>query len=352
MRSTHRRTRRSRRPAWIVPGGLAIGLAIVLAVPGAALALFSSAPSQTASVTAATISPPTGFTATATGTSTASLSWTAPATLTGYTLSQSPGTLAGCSSAPSSATTSCTATGLSSATTYIWTLTAVYNSWASAPAQASAETEFAATSLGNATGTCVPVVLTCTGPTVTTTDGRSELILIDVQDSGSTSTTVSGITGPFTATSQLASVEYPTATSENYLYAWTGTGDGDDMPVAATFGGLNLSASPSVWIDVVELGSGEAPLACSGCTDGGTTTSGNQNATVQLTVQHSADNEIAFLGSADDGTFAAPSGFSVLAGGGSASYGTYAKLVVASSALFSMGASGLNWGSIGLEIQP
>ncbi len=349
MRSAHRLAKRIWLPGRIVPAGVVIALAVVLSAPGAALALFSGAPSpQTASVTAAAISSPAGFTATATGSSTASLSWTAPAALTGYTLSQSPGTLAGCSPTPSSGTASCTATGLLPATTYTWTLTAAYNNWASAPAQASATTLFSATSLGSATGTCVLVV--CTGPSITTTSASSELILVYVKGSGSTTTTVSSISGPFTATAQLASVEYPTSTGENYLFAWKATGNGaGSTPVLATFSLLSLTAS--VWIDVVQLGPGESPLACSGCTDNGTTSGTNQSALVQATVQHSSDSEIAFLGTATAATFTAPSGFTTLAGD-SANFETYENQVVQSSAAFGLGASSLGWGTIGVEVQP
>lgn len=348
MRSAHRLAKRIRLPGRIVPAGFVIALAAVLSAPGAALALFSGAPTpQTASVTAAAISSPATFTATATGSSTASLSWTAPSTLTGYTLSQSPGTLAGCSPTPSSGTTSCTATGLLPATTYTWTLTAVYNNWASAPAQAGATTSFSATSLGSATGTCL--LLVCTGPSITTTSASSELILVYVKGSGSTTTTVSSISGPFTATAQLASVEYPTSTGKNYLFAWKATGNGGSTPVLATFSLIGLTAS--VWIDVVQLGPGESPLACSGCTDNGTTSNANQSALVQATVQHSSDSEIAFLGTATAATFSAPSGFTTLAGD-SANFETYANQLVQSSAAFGLGASSLGWGTIGVEVQP
>ena len=79
-----------------VPVLMLIVVTVTLAVPGIAFAVFSAAPAgQSAGVTAATISPPSTFTATATGASTASLSWSGPATKTGYTLTQSPGTLAG-----------------------------------------------------------------------------------------------------------------------------------------------------------------------------------------------------------------------------------------------------------------
>lgn len=117
------------------------GLAIVLAVPGVALAVFSAAPAVSAGATAATISPASGFTAVANNATQVTLSWTAPPTLTGYTLTQSTGTLSGCSATPAASTTTCTATGLSAKTTYTWTLTAVYGNWKSTTVQVSATTK-------------------------------------------------------------------------------------------------------------------------------------------------------------------------------------------------------------------
>lgn len=122
------RARQSRR----VAGMLSISSVLAVAVSGIADGMFSVGPVPVvAGVSAATISPPTMFSAAATSSSMVNLSWGAPATLTGYSLSQSPGTLAGCTATPSSAATSCTATGLTAGTNYTWTLKAVYNDWAS-----------------------------------------------------------------------------------------------------------------------------------------------------------------------------------------------------------------------------
>ncbi len=343
-----RRAPRQRR--LIVAATVIFAVGLALTAPGMALAVFTSQPAaQTASVTAATISPPTGFSASASGTTSASLSWTAPATLTGYTLSQSPGTLAGCSATPASGSTNCTATGLSPATTYTWTLKAVYNNWQSPSAQAAAETSFGSSDLGNGIASCLLLSLLCDGPSVTTTSGASELIFVYLKGTLLSSSPISGVTGPFTASAQVASVGFPTGTSGNFLAVFKATGNGSTGTVTVHFGGL--SVLPTAWVDVVQLGSGEAPLACSSCTGAGTTTAGNQNAIAALTIQHAADSEIAFLGSTN-GTFTTPSGFASVAGGGASNYGTYANLVVQSSASFSMGATGKDWGSIAVEIQP
>ncbi len=333
-----------------VPVLITIVVAVTVAVPGIAFALFSAAPAgQSAAVAAATISPPTSFTATAAGAGTASLAWTGPATETGYTLTQSPGTLAGCPASPAASSTSCTATGLSPATSYTWTLTADYNNWASSGVTADAQTSLGLTDLGNGTASCVLASLLCTGPTVTTSSGSSDLVLVYLAGAGAGVGANPVVGGPFSSSSQLASVQYPTGSSGNYLYAFTATGSGGTSAVTVTFVGLSLT--PAAWVDVIQLGSGESALACSGCTDAGTTTAGDQNATVSVTVQHAADSEIAFLGSTN-GTFTAASGFTVVAGGGTSMFGSYADLAVQSSAGFPMGSSGLTWGSIGIEVQP
>ncbi len=345
-----RQARRGFLARWITIGGLTATALVLGCGHGLASAFFAATPAaSTASTTAATISPPTGFTATASGATSASLSWTAPPTLTGFTLKQSPGTLAGCSATPTSATTSCTATGLLPATTYTWTLTAVYSNWASTSVLASTETLLGAVDLGNGNATCLLLSLLCTGPAVTTTSGRSELILIYLSGTGLTGSSVTGVSGPFTGASQLASVQ--SGAGGNFLYAWKATGSGaGPTAVTVSFGGLALL--PTAWVDVVQLGTGEAPLACSGCTNRGTTTAGNQNAAVSLTVQQAANSELAFLASASGGTFTPPGGFSVFGGGGASAFGTWGKLVVQATANFSMGATGQTWASIGIEIQP
>jgi hypothetical protein len=110
---------------------------------GTAYAFWTASNTGNAVASAGTLAAPANFTATATGTTTANLSWTAPANVTSYTLSQSPGSIAGCSATPTSATTACTATGLSPGTSYTWTLTAVFHNWTSASVQAGDTTDAA-----------------------------------------------------------------------------------------------------------------------------------------------------------------------------------------------------------------
>ncbi len=322
--------------------GATIVASVALATPSVAFALFSSTPaSRQAGMTAATIATPTTFTATATGQSTASLSWAAPFNRTGYTLSQSPGTLAGCSATPTSGATSCTATGLLAGTSYTWTLHAVYDNWASPQAQANTTTDPFATDIGSGTATCS--ILTCTGPDATTTSGRGELIFVYV--SALTGGTVSAVSGPFTSVTQVASETYPTALSTSFLYVFKATGNGaGPTPVTVSFVALGTA---TVWLDAVELAAGESVLSCSSCTGRGTA----GPATAGLTVQTSTDKEIAFLGSSNGGSFVTPTGIAVLAGGGTAHFGTYTNAVVHASTSFTMSPGG-NWANISLEVSP
>jgi hypothetical protein len=322
--------------------GAAIAASVALAAPSVAFALFSSTPpSRQAGVTAATIATPTTFTATATGQSTASLSWAAPPALTGYTLSQSPGTLAGCSATPASGATSCTATGLLAGTTYTWRLHAVYDNWTSSQVQADATTDPFATDIGNGTATCSDAV--CTGPDATTVSGRGELIFVYV--SAVSGGTISAVSGPFTGVTQVTSVPYPTDESSSFLYVFKAAGDGTGpTPVTVSFVALGTA---TVWMDTVQLAAGESVLNCSSCTGRGLA----GPATAALTVQTSTDKEIVFLGSENGGNFVTPDGLKVLAGGGTADRGTYTNAVVQAITSFTMSPAG-NWANISLEVSP
>ena len=329
----------------VTPAAVAVGVMLALFAPGVALAVFSSAPAaRSASVTAGTIAAPGTFTATATGPTTANLSWTAPANLTGYTLSQTPGTLAGCSATPASGTTGCTATGLSASTAYTWTLHAVYNNWISSQIQASATTTGGsfATDLGNSVAACG--TSSCTGPSVATTSGRGELIFIYV--TGTTASTVSSVTGPFPSATQYAVEPFPTSGSFSYVYAYRATGNGTG-PTAVTVNFSALSAGAAAWVDVVQLDAGESALSsCDSFTARGSGTS----ALATVSIQGPTHKKISFLGSTT-GTFTTASGFSVIAGGGSAHFGTYARAPIQQDSTFPVSPSA-PWGSISLEISP
>lgn len=337
-----RRARRAGRRRIIVAGAVVV-MSAVMSVPGIANALFAgAAPTREADVTAASIQAPATFTATATSSTSATLAWSGPVTRTGYILSQSPGTLVGCPATPSGGSTGCVATGLAQGTAYTWTLRAAYNNWLSPGFTATATTSGFAVDLGNG-GTC-DSSRTCAGPTVTTNYGRYELIFIYV--SGSSSSSIDSISGPWSRARRYARQRFPSSESYNYLYVYQATGTGSG-PAGTTVNFETKAADATMWMDVVELGAGESALSsCDSCTARDTT--GPARATIS--VQRDTHKKIAFLGSANGGGFLAAAGFSVL-GGGTGEYGTYASAVITEDSYFAMSPNG-NWGSVSLEISP
>jgi Fibronectin type III domain len=324
--------------------GIVVGLVIAL-VPSTALAVFSAAPAVTAGVTAATISAPGGFTATAASTTTVNLSWTAPPTLTGYTLSQSPGTLAGCSATPSG--TSCTATGLTSKTAYTWTLKAAYNNWLSSPVQASATTMSAVgfTLVGKATdGTGGTSSSTATG--VTTISGAGLLILIFRQGSsavGITSVSGSAISGTGTAITSQAPAD---SNFEVAAYYATGTGKSNGTVTVSFSASNNVSTT----IDVVQL-SGDntvspiAQSAVSASSSSGATVTGGA-----LSGASANDGELFFAVLTTATSMSTPTGYTVLDVPASTVHGVWdSSSASAAGITTNLGVSSY-WGTIEIEI--
>ncbi|HEV3382936.1 MAG TPA: fibronectin type III domain-containing protein [Trebonia sp.] len=300
--------RTSRRTARLAV--FALAGAIVVAPP-AALAVFSASPVVTAGVTAATISAPGSFTATAASGTTASLSWTAPAppAPTGYTLAQAPGTLAGCSATPSG--TSCTATGLTSGTPYTWTLKAAYNNWLSSSVTASATTTSASvgfTLLGNATdGTSGTSASTVTD-SKTGASGAVVIILIYRQAS-SNHPAVSSITGTAISGTPAAINSQSFGSPPKYVVsAYSATGSGTtNGTVTVTFDTTN---NVNTTIDVVGLSgyNTSSPIAGSAVSSSsGTTATGSA-----LTPGNSSDGELFFAGLTSATSMTTPTGYTAL----------------------------------------
>lgn len=348
MRPARRLPAAARPPRWAVRVSLILGLAIVLSVPGEAIALFSATPAaQTAAVTAATIAAPTGFTATAASTTTVTLSWTAPAKLTSYTLSQSPGTLAGCSATPSAATTTCTATGLSAATAYTWTLTTVYNSWLSSPVTASATTYAVvnATLLGDATDSTASTT-TSSVPSVTTTSGADLLILI-YRHGSSTSLGVSSVSGTaISGTAVRVNSEAFGSPADDELWAYSARGSGTSggtVSVAFTAGN-NVATT----IDVIQLSGDKvgSPVTQSAVTAGSSAAATGGS----LTGASSSDGEIFFAGLTTSTTMSTPSGYSALDAPGSAVHGSWFSSSASSTAIATTLGASTAYATIEIEI--
>jgi hypothetical protein len=301
---------------------LALGLVIAVSAPVPAFALFSATPAApTAAVTAAVIAAPAGFTATAASRTTVTLSWTAPATLTGYTLSQSPGTLAGCSATPSATTTSCTATGLSAGTAYTWTLAAVYNNWTSSLVRASATTPAAVTASLLAAATDATSSSSSSRVTsVTTTSGADVLILIYRQGS-SASMGVSSVSGSaISGTPALVNSEAFSSSPTRELWAYGAAGSGTaGGTVTVTFTDAD---NVTTTIDVVQLANVGSPVVQSAVT----AATGAAATGAALTAVESGGGEIFFAGLTTRTTMSTPSGYSALdapATGSSAVHGAW-----------------------------
>ena len=350
MLRTRHGARPPRRPSRLVWAGLAVSaVSLSLTMTGVTSARLSGPESSGHnSFTAATISAPTGFTATATSSTTVKLSWTGPSTLTGYTLSQSSGTLAGCSATPPATTTTCTVTGLSAKTPYTWTLTAVYNNWKSSSVPANATT-FAAVGkslLGMTTDTNSGTQTT-TVSTVNTTSGADLLILIYRQASngnlGISTITGSAING--TPAQIVSQVFNSNGKYEVWAYHATGTGISNGS-VAVKFSAAN---NTSTTIDVVQL-SGDntaSPIAGSQVSSGtsGTTATGGT-----LSPASPGDAEVFFAGLSTSTTMSTPSGYTALDVPASGVHGAWFSPSASSSGIATTLGTSTAWGTIEIEI--
>jgi len=347
-------TRRSARPlARLVPlllAGLAV-FAVTLsctATTGTFGYLTAAKSSGGNSFTAAVLSAPTGFTATATGSTTAALAWTAPATLTGYTLTQSPGTLAGCSATPTAATTSCTATGLSPGVSYSWTLTDVDHNWTSPAATASATTTpstVSATLRGSATDS-TSGTSTSTVSEVTTTNGATLIILVYRQASNSNLgiNSISGTAISGTPAAIASQVFNSPGKYEVWAYRATGTGTANGT-VGVTFSTGNNTRTA---IDVVQLSgnSTASPVARFAVNSGTAATASGGT----LTGASASDGELFFAGVSSNGTMSTPSGYTALDASSPGTYGTWFSSSASTSGTATTLAPSSPWGTIAVEV--
>jgi fibronectin type III domain protein len=349
MNAMHRSRTGARPQRRILRAAILTAIVTVVSVPSAAFALFSATPAATsAGVSAATISSPTGFSATGASSTTAVLSWTAPATLTGYKLTQSPGTLAGCPATPTAGTTSCTATGLSPNTTYTYALTAVYNSWAGPSVQATVTTSgsIRATLLASATDTSSSQSTTVTG--VNTTSGAPLLILVYRQVSnGSQTPTPTWVTGSaISAASQIAAEGF-SPSSKCGVAAWRATGTGTSGGTVTVSFGSNGNVTTT--IDVVQL-SGASPS--SPVSQSTVTTSSGQTATGgSLPGVSPGNGEVFFVGLATSTTLSTPSGYAAIDAPASGVLGSWYSSSASSGGISTSLGTSTYWATIEVAIQ-
>ncbi len=349
MMSMRRGARLLKRPALLAVAGLAASaIALSLTAAGGTLARLSAVrTSGSNSFTAATVPAPAGFTATATGSSTAALSWTAPPTLTGYTLSQSPGTLAGCSAAPSAGTTSCTATSLSPKTSYTWTLTAVDHNWTGAPATSSATTTGVGEALKASATDSTASTSSSTVTGVTTTSGADLLILVYRQQSTGNlginsivGTAISGTPAPVISQVFDASGKY-----QVWAYRATGSGTSNGA-VTVSF---NAAKNVTTTIDVVQLSGDNAasPIARSAVsagTSGATVTGG------ALSGASPSDGEVFFTGLTGSTTMSTPGGYAALDVPAPGVHGSWFSSSASPGGITTNLGTGSAWGTIEIEI--
>ena len=195
----------------------------------------------------------------------------------------------------------------------------------------------------------------CTTASITPAPGATLLIL--AQRGGATSATdaVTSISGPLTAASSVASVEYPSSASRNYLFAWTATATASSGPVTVTFkGGGN--ANPTI-VEVVELVGDNvaAPMAQAPTASGTSLILGG--ASGNLSTPNSADTEVVLVSFLANAAITTPTGFTKLdetatGSNGGEDYGVYFTGSAQASTKISAPGLGLltGWGTIALEI--
>jgi titin len=357
----------------VVPAAIAAAIAI----PAAALASWTATSSAGAGKTAgAALNAPGAGTATGASSTTMTVSWAAPsagvpASKLGYQVFR--GTSAGgesataltggCSSTTIGSSTSCTDdAGLSGGTTYFYFVKAtVGNNWLSAHntefSGSTTSAVFAPDNLGSTTSCSSGLSASnhvCGGPSITTTSGRTELILVNLTGSNSTSTTISSVSGPFSGTPTLisgASKAY-SSTGRSYVFAYQATGSGSvsAQQVSVTFdAGTNQGTG---FIEVVELGANNSVVKAA--TGAGATSGGGKTFTVSnINPNSTTDSEVIWLGTTANTAFSAPTGKnwqSIVSA--TNHFGSFSNSTVqAEDQTWSQGNANNDWAYITLEIK-
>ena len=190
----------------------------------------------------------------------------------------------------------------------------------------------------------------CTTASVSPPAGTTLLILVQRGGSTTGADSVSSISGPFASTSEISSLEYPTAISGNYLFAWTATANGSNEPVKVNFAS-GSNANPTV-IDVIELSGNNtsAPVA-----QQATASSLLLTATGTLESPNAANAELLMVSYMANASLTTPHGFTALdtlqtGSNGGECYGLYFSASAQASTSVSSSGLGLGWGTIAIEI--
>jgi hypothetical protein len=185
---------------------------------------------------------------------------------------------------------------------------------------------------------------TCSTGSVTTTSGKTELILV-YWLSGQGSDSVASVSGPFTGATQVTS-SIDTLANKYDMAVWKATGNGASGAVSVT---VNKSINVAV-IDVIQLSGNNtsSPIVQSPAGNGSGTT-----ATASLSSPAAGDAELVMFGAGANATFTTPGGFTSIHTANAASpafgYRSAFNSTAQASASSTVSAS-VPWGSIALEI--
>jgi hypothetical protein len=189
----------------------------------------------------------------------------------------------------------------------------------------------------------------CTTASFTATPGATLLVLVQRGGSTTSSDTVTAVTGPVLSPFSVASLEYPTASGRDYLFAWQATGTGVPGSVTVQFA-PGSNANPTV-VEVVEL-SGVAPLFPIAQSPTALAVSGNATAT--LAAPDPASGELLLVSFQADKPITPPLGFGTVdafktGSNGGEDYGVFFNPSAQPSTTVTAPAV-KGWGTIALEL--
>jgi hypothetical protein len=213
-----------------------------------------------------------------------------------------------------------------------------------------AATVVAAAGLTSNSGSPCTSGSSCTTASISPPAGTTLLILVQRGGSTTIEDSVTSISGPFSSTAAVSSLEYPIGTSRNYLFAWKATANGSSGTVTVNFSS-GSNANPTV-VDVVELSGNNAstPIA-----QQATARAPLGTATATLTSSNAADAEIVVASYMANAALTTPAGFTALdtlqtGSNGGECYGLYFSPSAQTSTSISSSSEGLGWGTIAIEI--
>ncbi len=195
----------------------------------------------------------------------------------------------------------------------------------------------------------------CTTASISPAAGSTLLILAQRGGSSTTSDNVTSVTGPLTTTAAVSGIEYPGATSGNYLFAVSAIATGASGGVTVNFAS-GSTANPTI-VDVIQLSGNDTaePTAQAPAAEGTTLILGGASA--NLTSPGTSSGELVLASFIADAAITAPAGFTTVdtiatASNGGEDFGVYFTPTAQTSTTVPVPGLGLltGWGSLALEI--